>query len=263
MRKSSIFWGLVLIVLGFLLMLSTFGILRINFWQMLWPAALIIFGIWFILSSMLRKGKKLDTQHVSLPIENTTDAEITFKHGAGRLNVEASPLDTILLEGDFTEGVEQKVLRNGNQAKVQLSAQPEILIPFGSREGLMWSVGLNRSITLRLNFQTGASESNINLSDLKVAEVFLETGASKTTMTLPANAGMTRVEVKSGAAAVDIIVPENVAGHIRVESGLAGININNNRFPALGGVYETPGYATALNKVDIFVSTGVGSVNIQ
>jgi predicted membrane protein len=263
MRKSSIFWGLVLIVLGFLLMLSTFGILRINFWQLFWPAALIIFGAWFILRSILRKGTNAVTQHISLPIENTTDAEITFKHGAGRLNVEASFLDTVLLEGDFTEGVEQKVIQNGNQAKVQLSAQPEILIPFGSREGLMWTVGLNRSVSLRLNFQTGASESTINLHDLKVSEVVLETDASKTTMTLPVNAGMTRVEVKSGAAAVDIIVPENVAGHIRVESALAGININNNRFPALGGVHESPGYATAPNKVDIFVSTRVGSVNIQ
>jgi hypothetical protein len=263
MRKSSIFWGLVLIVLGLVLLLSTFGILNLNFWQLLWPVALIIFGAWFILRPVFRKGTKGITQHLSIPLENTTDAEIIFKHGAGRLEVEASPLDTVLLEGDFTEGAEQKVIRNGNQAKVQLSAQPEVIIPFSGHEGLMWSAGLNRSVTLRLNFQTGASESNINLRDLKVTEVVLGTGASKTTMTLPANAGMTRVEVKYGAAAVDIIVPENVAGHIRVESGLSGININNNRFPALGGIYETPGYATAPNKVDIFVTTGVGSLNIQ
>ncbi len=263
MRKSSIFWGGVLVLFGLVLLLSTFGILSINFWQLFWPVALIVLGAWFILRPVFHKGVEGVKQHLSLPLENTTDAEIIFKHGAGRLEVEASPLDTVLLEGDFSEGVEQKTIRSGNQAKIQLSAHPEMFIPFGGQEGLMWKVGLSQLATLRLNFQTGASESNINLRDLKVSEVILETGASKSSITLPANAGMTRVEVKSGAAAVDIYVPEGVAGHIRVESGLAGISINNSRFLSVGGVYETPGYASAPNKVDIFVSTGVGSVSIQ
>ncbi len=190
MRKSSIFWGVLIVVLGFLFLLNTFGLLPFNVWQLFWPAALIILGIWFLLGPVFRRNSKLETDHVSLPIEDTTDAEIIFKHGAGQLNVEAAALDTILVEGDFGGGVEQKTIRNGSQAKVQLSALPDLVIPFGFHEGLNWSVGLSKTASLRLSFHTGASESRINLRDLKVREVTLETGASKTDLILPANAGI-------------------------------------------------------------------------
>lgn len=263
MRKSSIFWGTVVILAGVLLLLNTLGLLSLSVWKIFWPAFLVILGIWFILGPRLHKRNELSQEHLAVPIENTTDAEVIFKHGAGFLSVEAGSDSSVLLEGDFSGGVEQRTLINSGQAKVQLSAVAENFIPFGSSEGLSWVVKLNPAVNYRLIFKTGANQSTINLSDLLMQEVTLETGASKTELILPAHAGMTRVEVKAGAAEINISVPVGVAGHIRVESGLAGINIDANRFPAMGGVYETPGYATAENKVDIYVSTGFATLNIK
>ena len=71
------------------------------------------------------------------------------------------------------------------------------------------------------------------------------------------------MNVQSGAASVDLNVPQGVAARIRVQSGLAGINIDPNRFPATAGGYETPGFETSANRVDIFVETGVGSVSVR
>ncbi len=263
MRKSSIFWGIVVILAGVLLLLNTFGLLSLSVWKIFWPAFLVILGIWFILGPRLHKGNELTQEHLAVPIEAITEAEVIFKHGAGHLRVDSDSESSFLLEGDFGGGVEQKTLVNGSQAKVQLSAVAENFIPFGNSEGLSWLVKLNRAVKYRLTFKTGASESTINLGDLLVQEVSLETGASKSDIILPAHAGMTRVEVKAGAAEVNIHVPEGVAGHIRVESGLAGISVAANRFPASGGIYETPGYATAENKVEIYISTGLGAVNIK
>ena len=80
---------------------------------------------------------------------------------------------------------------------------------------------------------------------------------------LPANAGLCTTKIESGAASVVIQVPAGVAGKIYVQSGLSGINIDTSRFMHSGSYYESPDYASATNKVDIRIETGVGSVSVR
>lgn len=263
MRKSSVFWGIVVILAGLLLLLNSFGVLDYSVWKVFWPAFLILLGLWFLLIPVFRKNDPVTNQHITFQVEDTSESEVIFRHGAGRLNVDAATVNDTLLEGDFSGEVEQKIIRSGNLAKIQLSAKEESFIPLRPGSGLIWNVRLNRFVIYRLAFRTGASESMINLSDLQVKEVSLETGASSSTVTMPARAGRTRVEVKFGAASVNLIVPEGVAAHIKVESGLSGININTNRFPVVENGYESPDYAIAENRVDILVESGLGSLSIQ
>jgi hypothetical protein len=82
-------------------------------------------------------------------------------------------------------------------------------------------------------------------------------------MTLPARAGKIRVKVASGAASVMLRVPEGVAARISVESGLAGISIDQNRFPRSAGGYQSPDFDRAENSADIRIETGVGSVEVR
>jgi hypothetical protein len=98
---------------------------------------------------------------------------------------------------------------------------------------------------------------------MKVQEIRLKTGASSTEMTLPARAGQIKVKVSSGAASVVLRIPDGVAARIAVESGLAGITIDQNRFPRIGGGYQSADYDRAENSVDIHVETGVGAVEIH
>ena len=144
----------------------------------------------------------------------------------------------MLMSGSFSGGVEQSLDRTGSSARLSLRTRSDAFFvgwPFTyMQEGLMWNVALTREIPLQLELETGASESRLNLQDLRVTELSLKTGASSTTITLPANAGQTRVNVQSGAASVDLRVPQGVAARIRVQSGLAGINIDRDRFPETG-----------------------------
>ncbi len=113
-----------------------------------------------------------------------------------------------------------------------------------------------------LKCETGASKSVLDLRDLKVSELKLETGASATEVTLPANAGYTRVKVQAGAARVDIRVPGGVAARVKASGALASVNVDETRFPGFDNRYQSPDYETAANKVDIDVETGVGAVTI-
>ena len=79
---------------------------------------------------------------------------------------------------------------------------------------------------------------------------------------LPASAGHTRFMVESGAASIRLRVPPVVAASIQARSALAGIHVDRTRLPRTGGGYRPADYDQAANKVDIFVETGVGSVDI-
>jgi hypothetical protein len=128
---------------------------------------------------------------------------------------------------------------------------------------LDWDLVLNGSIPLSLELETGASETRLSLTDLQVRDLRVSTGASSTTVDLPARAGMTRVRIESGAAAAKLRVPQGVAAHVTVRGALAGIRVDESRFHKSGDTYRSPDWETAQNRVEILVETGVGSVEVS
>jgi len=264
MRRGSIFWGVLIILLGVVLLLNQF-FPDINVWGLFWPIVLILLGLWFLVGRRF-SGGSLAVEQVTVPLEDAREARIRLHHGAGRLEVSPAAAPGTLLSGLFAGGVEQRLNRNGGAVDLDLRAHTDVVFVWPgihSEEGLTWTINLARDIPLRLEVESGASETRLNLEDLLVTDLTLKTGASSTVATLPARAGLTRVDVHSGAASVDLRLPEGVAARIRVQSGLAGIHIDPSRFPAYGNGYETPGYDTAANRAEIFVETGVGSVDIR
>jgi len=263
MRRGTMFWGLLLIVFGLVLLLDNLGLLgNIDVWNLLWPFFLIALGAWILLGTIFRRAP--EREHASIPLEGAQSARVRVQHGAGRLEVSAGAGIGLLAEGDFTGGLEHGSKVQGNALEVKMNP-PEQIFPFAWSPGtsLDWSFGLTRDIPLSLDFETGASESRLNLRELRLTELRLKTGASATTIDLPANAGYTRVSVESGAASVNINVPEGVAARIQTKGGLSTIQVDSQRFPQTGGVYQSADYETAANKVEMDIQMGVGSVNIN
>lgn len=48
-RNPSVFWGLVLVLLGFLFLLANTGVLNNLNWDIIWPVFLIALGAWLLL----------------------------------------------------------------------------------------------------------------------------------------------------------------------------------------------------------------------
>ncbi len=265
MRRNSLFWGVLIILVGILFLLSNLNLLNINAWNLIWPIFLILLGVWF-LWGITQRGRGFETQNLSLPVENTRQAQIDIRHGAGRLSINAQTQPGELLAGSFAGGVDHELRRNVDSANVRLSAPTNrwMDIPWSTGgTGFEWSIGLNPGIRLNMDLKTGASESSIDLSRLLVSDLRIETGASSTNLMLPENAGKTRVQVKSGAASFNIRVPQGVGGRIRVQSGLADVKIDGARFPRQGDYYQSADYDVSPNSADIYIETGVGSVDIR
>jgi hypothetical protein len=265
MRRDYIFWGAVLILLGGLMFLNSAGIRLprgIDAMQLFWPSVLILLGGWIMFGYLLRGNA--EEEQVAIDLQGANQASLKLSHGAGRLVLGSGAASGQLLNGTFAGGVRQHAHRSGDRLDAHIEARPFVFPPFfGGWQGLEWNINLNRDVPLALKLETGASQSELDLRDLKITDLKVSTGASKTDLTLPASAGATTVKVELGAASLDMLVPQGVAARIRAEHGAAAIEIDTTRFPYSNGIYESADYSTAQNKADIKIEAGAGKVSVH
>jgi hypothetical protein len=262
--RGNIFWGTVIVLIGILFLANTTGLITINIWRLIWPLFLILAGVWFLIGFYFR-GKAPETEEIGIPLDNIQRAEIILNHGAGHIKLGASSDNSVLLNGKFAGGIDYKVRSDNVSARVKLKTPDEnwFDMPWGwGRSGLDWDIALNRSIPLSLEVNTGASESILDLSDLKIEYLKIGSGASSNEVMFPMNSGLTKAKIGAGAASIKIHIPESVEARIQVKSGISNININP-RFTQNGDIYQSASFDTAHDKADIEIEAGVGSVQIN
>jgi len=104
---------------------------------------------------------------------------------------------------------------------------------------------------------------NIDLQDVLATRIELKTGASSSNVTMPAR-GVSLLDVEAGAASVNIRIPAATAARIRMKEGVSSINVDTNRFPRLdSGLYQSPGFDTAVDRAEINIESGLGSVSVK
>ncbi len=261
MRRQEIFWGVVLLLGGILLLVG--NVLEFNVWQLLWPLFLIALGGW-ILWGTLTGSEPAESETLSLPLEDARRALVRLKYGAGELRVEGPAQSGTLVTGAFGGGVRHTLQRRGDDLELVLRSPSNVWAwPWMPHER-RWSLRLAPDLDLEVHVESGASDTWLDLTELRVRRLQIETGASSTKVLLPADVRETRVEVEAGAASVDLKVPEGVAARIHTEVGLASVSIDQERFPRTGaGRYQSPEYETATRRADIRLEGGVGSMAVR
>ena len=260
-RRGNLFWGVILIVLAALLLLKQMGIIVGDIFGFFWPLLIIAFGAWLIIGFFAR-NKPVAGEQVSIPLEAATSAYIKLDHGAGRLKLHSGAGSAEILNGTFGNGLSFKSHLEGGRLEVKLRTSQQFWA-WWPGESLDWDIRLNPEIPLSIKVDSGASASILDLSDLKVTDLDIDTGASSTELTLPANAGSTHVDIDTGASSLKVSIPAGVAASIRVKSGIASVNVNS-RFPRLeGGLYQSSDFSTAANRVDMTIDAGVGSIEVN
>lgn len=277
-RIGPVFWPLLLIAVGAIFLLSNLGLLAFDPWQFwkLWPLILVVIGLDVLLQTVWRRGgrdsnRERDTSRergssrghaevLSAEVGALSDAGVSVEFGAGELRLGAGAAPGKLFDGEFTDDADFSL--RGNRLRLRSHPEAWNWMWWGGQVR-RWDVRLTEAIPLRLKLQVGACKADLNLRDLKVADLYLESGAADVRVQLPAAAGTTRASVKAGAASVVIGVPEGVAARIRATVAIGSFSADTRRFPRADGEYVSPDYATAANKVDLIVEGGVGSVVVS
>ncbi len=268
-RRITLLAGGVLIAWGALGVLDALGLIHVSVCGLLWACLIVAVGVWLVWGAFAKEPSAAE-EDVAIPLQGATEARISISHGAGRLQIGGGAGSDQLATGRFIGGVAYDVRREASLAQVDLRVAGQgllaTLLPWKwpKARGAEWSLSLNEGVPLRLQIRGGASDNHLDLSGLQVKELLLETGASATKLTLPARAGETRAEVSCGAGGVEIRIPSDVAARIHVQSTMAEAKVDRTRFPRVrSGLYESPDYETAANKVDLRVEASLGSIDIR
>jgi hypothetical protein len=226
----------------------------------LWPIVLIAIGIGVVLSAFPLGRHSPSGERVSVTLGDATVGRVHVKHGAGRLWVRSTHDPAVLVEGTFAGGVDASERRTGGELEVTLERRNRI--QWGARGGLDWEVGLSRQVPIALQVDAGANSSELDLSDLILPELRLNTGASDTTMTMPAS-GRTRAFVKCGAAGVRIRIPERTPARIVARAGFATVRVDETRFPRVADGFRSNDFDESGDGVDLTIDGGAASIEVR
>ena len=208
-----------------------------------------------VLLDLLRRRSRFRLTQPGMQSSNSRMAQDKLRSAAARQQEQA-------LVGSSAVGMNCHSQLNGDRLEVQVEAGPSFVPFLGPSEGI-WRFQLTQEIPLTLIVEAGASSVNIDLRDVLATHVELKTGASSSNVVMPAR-GVSLLDVEAGAASVNIRVPEATAARIRVKEGVTAINVDTNRFPRLdSGMYQSSNYDTAVDRAEINIESGLGSVSVN
>lgn len=290
---SKLFWGLLLILVGGLVLVGNFGLITIKWsslWR-LWPLFIVAAGlsilsfksiVWRILSvilsilavvaiawlliggyDQLKLGSLQDyNAAVSVASSEVKSAEVSLDAGASTIKISTADQSTVAIadfKSDMTS-LEQTSEVVDSVQKIDLSMKATNMWIGGFKNE--WDIKLTRNLPISLDFNAGACDADIDLSLAKLKLVDIDMGASSLVLKLGNVQNLSEVKINSGASSITIRVPNNSGVRLTLDGGL-----NSKELADLKGTtentYESVNYDSADKKINITGNIGVSSFKIE
>jgi hypothetical protein len=103
---------------------------------------------------------------------------------------------------------------------------------------------------------------NMDLSDLQLTKLDIDTGASSLDLILGDKVDQANISIEAGASSLDITVPKTVGVRVNIDAGLSSKNLNDLE-KVDDNTYQSEGYDEAEKKADINLDIGVSSLNVR
>jgi hypothetical protein len=202
-----------------------------------------------------REQRSDTAERVEVPLDGAVEADVHISFGGGQLALgKAKP--GMLVEGDCWGGA---VVRRTGPGHVAI--EPSMPVAIRRWRPLSWELGITSEIPVVLTLDTGGNRASIDLGSLRVRRCAVNTGASETSLLLPAE-GSSVVRIACGFASVHVKVPAKVAARIRGRMTLGSTVVDATRFPRTADGWQSPGFEDSIDRVDIEVEGGFGSIDI-
>ena len=178
---------------------------------------------------------------------------------------------------DLNDTTEKLMEANAKDKSGRLQLKKEIndasvILKFDSKNrNNSWKLGdasseldlkLNKDIEWDMKFELGAGSLDMDLSQFKINSLDFKGGASSMNVKLGNTMPTTNVKIKAGVADVSLNVPTTSGCRIVTKMGLSSRDLKG--FTRISkGVYETEGYANAVNKIVIEFEGGLANFNVD
>ncbi|MHB1135438.1 MAG: LiaI-LiaF-like domain-containing protein [Coriobacteriia bacterium] len=296
--------GLSTVAFGLVLLGQMLGVLRWDVWLnilKLWPVLFISFGLeiigkatraeWLrflgslvVVAALAYGALVLTPQAGWPPVTRTTGGE-EFRHveshsglvtegtadiagAVGELDVLAGD-DLVRAEGSSPYDSTFDVSTRDGQATVEVSAGEGSWMPMTPASALQ--VALDRDVAWDLTVNAGVSDYELDLSELAVTSLALESGVSNGVLTLGSSEAAgerspVSVEIDAGVSALVIRVPRGQSVRVVVGEGLSGIESEGEWTRDREGsarIFESDGFSDAGAYWDVHIDPGIGGITLR
>ena len=290
-RGGGVFGPVLLIAIGLLFLASNLGYLGpVSWFQLLqlWPLLLVLGGIdlaigrrapvlalliaivviggavalvaaqpGFVFGGPRAIGGEAG---ITVPRGAVRTLELRVAGGAARYTIGGGATALVEAVSDRSDLRLVEDRRSGDAATVRLEQSDQPFTFAGGRGNVDIKVASDVALTLR--FDAGAGDFTVDLRDLKVRELRSATGAAAMRVVLPRPDGDIPIRLDSGASSITVEVPDGVEARVST-SGLASTRSASGRFTGRGNDLESPGYATARDRVTVTIKAGASSVTVR
>ena len=297
MKSGKMFWGFFLLALGVLLLLTKYGVIHSSFgfvWDV-WPLIFVFWGAIVIFRHSLVRPVISAMFGIFLAlllfgiIENgffefdccddsdgkyseiyNTDYNSNIKYAQLELNDGAGTFSLVKTTEKLVEGKADGAFAEYNFDTSTDDSTAYVNFHLDKRNGNFFrgkfrnhlDLSLNPNPIWDLNFNIGASKGKIDMSEYKVKNVELHTGASNLAMKLGDKFDSTNIHVEMGVTKLTIDIPQNSGCSISGDMVMIARS-----FPGFvkkeSNYYETNNFVGAKKKVFIEVHGGVSSFTIN
>ena len=294
-RRRSITGPLILIAIGLFFLLSNLDLIDLNIWDVIlrfWPILIIAAGLDILIGQRSAWGAALalvvvlailaggiylfDTQpqwtnmadDVEIPLGKAEKALVTLEPALGYLQMDALPEgSTILLAGELRpfgrEEISETVDFSGTLTTIHLKTEGISGVPFisGGSGQPLWDLALHPGVTTDVNVDLGVGKVELDLRDTQIDSVDVEYGLGQAILLLPA-ADDLEVHIEGGIGEIRVVIPDDVGVRLRAEIGLGNVQVPSS-FLRDGDYYLSPGYAAAVNQIEMTLNLAIGSIQVR
>lgn len=294
-ERDSIVGPILMVGAGIIFLFNNLGWLDWSIWESLlrlWPLLLIIGGldliigrrsavggvavalvavvmlvggVWFMNGESTRPFAIVDGQAVVFPLDGAPQAVVEIDSAVGELRVADGADSANVMDGQIQsrrgEQVTQASDRQGSTLNVTLKAKNNTVIFPSSRQGSLWDLHLNQETPINLNVSTGVGTSTFDLRRLTLTGLNLSIGIGTTTVSLPRQGDFSG-EISGGIGRTVIRVPADLPVRLEISTGIGSKTVPGD-FRQEGDAYASPAYVAAGGGVNLKVSGGIGSIQVE
>lgn len=290
MKGRNLSLGLIFIALGTLWILGNMEIINFSVFDImrsffnLWPLILIIIGIniiiknntlktilwilfivivigysFYINDSSYEKSRYVEEEVVEMN-EDTIKGKLNLDLGATKYDVVSKDNENNLAYIKSNKNYQIKESLN-NSSQI-LTISNDLSHSFSDDNKL--NVNINNNIIWSIDIDTGASNGELNLENVKVQNLDLDMGAGKIDAKLGSLNNTTYINIESGASKIVLNIPEDAGLKIEMDGALNSTNIDDlNLVENADDILVSQDYAEKETKFDVKVDMGVGSFKIN
>jgi len=288
-RYRSFFWPAVLILAGVIALLVNTGKLpieRLGLLVALWPLILIVIGLELIVRRNLHgvagdvaaalivllavagaagyvivapNPAQTHTLNASADVGSAHEVKLSIDAGAANMTI-GGTTDKLYTARVEYSGQQPKVEYDPDNAVLHIDQSSQGFQPFQDYR-LTLDLKLNTSVLWSIEQNTRAATVKMDLSNVRVAGISINTGASTADLTLGPTSQVVPVEFNGGALTTHVHRPAGTPVKVEVSGGFVNLVADGHSYHAVGSAsyqtsFDSSGY-------DIKVSGGACSVTVD